>query len=667
MADEQQTAARARQTEALRRAMGAEILTPLDDPKVVEIMLNPDGALWVDRLGEGMQQTGRIDAVRALTIVNTVAAMLDTVVTPQQPILECELPLDGSRFEALIPPLVERASFALRKKATLVFSLDDYVAKGIMTHAQRQALEEAVAGRLNVLVSGGTGCHEADAPILMFDGSTKRAADIRVGDRLMGPDSRPRTVQALHRGIDDMVQIRPLKGEPMVVNSGHILSLITTPTWRGRERRVVNISVRAWLSKNSKFKHIHKMRRASVNFSEKRLPIDPYFLGLLVGDGVLSGSIGISKPDPEIIERIRAEAHVRGLRVNTVGIGTSATHRLYGNGRGMHSDNSLIRDIEQIGLRGTTSRDKFIPQDYKTASRMQRLNLLAGILDADGSWANGGYDYITKSRQLAVDVQFLSRSLGFASQIQECQKSCTWVNSAGAFREFTGTYYRTFISGDCDVIPCRIPRKRGAPRRQKKDPLVTGFTVEPAGRGCYYGFEVDADHLYLDGQFFVHHNTGKTTLANAILDAVARLDREHRIVVIEDTRELQVNAENVVFLRTSDNTDMTRLLRATMRLRPDRIVVGEVRDGSALALLKAWNTGHPGGVGTVHANDASAALIRIGQLIQEAGVPPNPELIAEAVNIVVSIKRTADGRRGKEVAAVRGWSSSGGFHVERLA
>ncbi|MDE2175495.1 MAG: P-type conjugative transfer ATPase TrbB [Betaproteobacteria bacterium] len=318
MADEQQTAARARQTEALRRAMGSEILDPLGDPRVVEILLNPDGTLWVDRLGEGMQQTGRIDAVRALTIVNTVAAMLDTVVTPQQPILECELPLDGSRFEALIPPLVERASFALRKKATLVFTLDDYVTKGIMTHAQRQALEEAVAGRLNVLVSGGTG-------------------------------------------------------------------------------------------------------------------------------------------------------------------------------------------------------------------------------------------------------------------------------------------------------------------------------------------------------------TGKTTLANAILDAVARLDGEHRIVVIEDTRELQVNAENVVFLRTSDNSNMTRLLRATMRLRPDRIVVGEVRDGSALALLKAWNTGHPGGVGTVHANDASAALIRIGQLIQEAGVPPNPELIAEAVNVVVSIKRTADGRRVEEVAAVRGWSSSGGFHVERLA
>jgi len=86
-----------------------------------------------------------------------------------------------------------------------------------------------------------------------------------------------------------------------------------------------------------------------------------------------------------------------------------------------------------------------------------------------------------------------------------------------------------------------------------------------------------------------------------------------------------------------------------------------------LALLKAWNTGHPGGVGTVHANDASAALIRVGQLIQEAGVPPNPELIAEAVNVVVSIRRAIEGRRVEEVSLVRSWSAGRGFHVERVA
>lgn len=307
-----------RQTEALKRALGKDILDALDDHQVVEVMLNDDSSLWLDRLGVGMEKIGEVDPIRAMSIIATVAAMLDAVVTSDRPILECELPIDGSRFEALIPPLVTRPTFALRKKALLVFSLEDYVSKGIMTDDQKTAIEDAVTGRKNILVAGGTG-------------------------------------------------------------------------------------------------------------------------------------------------------------------------------------------------------------------------------------------------------------------------------------------------------------------------------------------------------------TGKTTLANAVLDCISNFDAEHRIVIIEDTKELQCNAQNTVFLRTSENTDMTRLLRATMRLRPDRIVVGEVRDGSALALLKAWNTGHPGGIGTVHANDASAALIRVGQLIQEAGVPPAPELIAEAVNIVVSIKRTATSRCVEEVAEVTGWSHAGGFHIRKIA
>lgn len=316
MTSQEQT--KVRQEEALKRSLGQLILDALDDPNVVEVMLNDDSSLWVDRLGAGMEKIGTIDQIQAMSIVSTVAGILNTTVTEERPILECELPMNGSRFEALIPPLVARPTFALRKKALLVFNLDDYVAKSIMTPAQKMVIEAAVVQRKNILVAGGTG-------------------------------------------------------------------------------------------------------------------------------------------------------------------------------------------------------------------------------------------------------------------------------------------------------------------------------------------------------------TGKTTLANAVLDCVAKLDGEHRIVIIEDTKELQCNAPNTVFLRSSDNTDMTRLLRATMRLRPDRIVVGEVRDASALALLKAWNTGHPGGIGTVHANDCAAALIRVGQLIQEAGVPPAPELIAEAVNVVISIKRTATGRIIDEVATVKGWSSGAGFHIEKIA
>lgn len=311
---------RRRGLQALSRFFGDTINKALADPTVIEIMVNPDGTLWIEYLGEqGMVQVGEMTSAAAMGVITTVAGMLETVVRPEKPILECELPLDGSRFEGMIAPVVTAPSFTIRKKALLVFNLADYVEKGIMTQAQSDVIEKAVADRENILVCGGTG-------------------------------------------------------------------------------------------------------------------------------------------------------------------------------------------------------------------------------------------------------------------------------------------------------------------------------------------------------------TGKTTLANAVLDAVSRLTPRHRLLIIEDTRELQSKAKNTVLLRTSDEVNMTQHLRATMRMRPDRIIVGEVRDSSALALLKAWNTGHPGGVGTVHANNSAAALVRIGQLIQEAGVPPAPELIAEAVNVVVSIVRTQNGGRTiEEIIRVKGYTPQSGFAVERIA
>ncbi|WP_037469880.1 ATPase, T2SS/T4P/T4SS family, partial [Sinorhizobium fredii] len=105
--------------------------------------------------------------------------------------------------------------------------------------------------------------------------------------------------------------------------------------------------------------------------------------------------------------------------------------------------------------------------------------------------------------------------------------------------------------------------------------------------------------------------SGKTTLANAVIDEIVKSAPEDRLVILEDTAEIQCAAENAVLLHTSDSIDMARLLKSTMRLRPDRIVVGEVRDGAALTLLKAWNTGHPGGVATIHSNTAMSALRRL--------------------------------------------------------
>ncbi|WP_151869222.1 P-type conjugative transfer ATPase TrbB [Acinetobacter soli] len=290
--------------EKLKREMGSQILDLLNQDDVVEIMLNPDGRLWCERIGANMECIGEMSAPNAISMMNTIAKLLDTVITSEHPILECELPIDGSRFEGVIPPVVLSPTFALRKKAKKIFTLDDYVRDEIMDENQKNLIIDAVNSRKNILVVGGTG-------------------------------------------------------------------------------------------------------------------------------------------------------------------------------------------------------------------------------------------------------------------------------------------------------------------------------------------------------------TGKTTLTNAIIDSVANLHPEHRLVIIEDTNEIQCKSENAVVMRSNINISMLALLKVTMRMRPDRILVGEVRGGGeTLALLKAWNTGHPGGIATVHANDSRAGLIRMEQLINEVSANPMQQLIAEAVNVVVCIVKTPTGRKIKEIITV---------------
>lgn len=160
-------------------------------------------------------------------------------------------------------------------------------------------------------------------------------------------------------------------------------------------------------------------------------------------------------------------------------------------------------------------------------------------------------------------------------------------------------------------------------------------------------------------------SSGKTTLANALLAEMATLDE--RVIIIEDTRELQCAAPDMVALRTKPGVvSMTDLVRSTLRLRPDRIIVGEVRGAEALDMLKAWNTGHPGGIATVHANSAHAALYRLEQLVAEGVVTVPRRLIAEAIDMVVFIRGRGTGRRIESVAEVAGLDSDGGYAVTDL-
>jgi P-type conjugative transfer ATPase TrbB len=157
-------------------------------------------------------------------------------------------------------------------------------------------------------------------------------------------------------------------------------------------------------------------------------------------------------------------------------------------------------------------------------------------------------------------------------------------------------------------------------------------------------------------------STGKTTLTNALLAEVAKT--ADRVVLIEDTRELQCQAPNLVALRTKDGVvSLSDLVRSSLRLRPDRIPIGEVRGAEALDLLKAWGTGHPGGIGTIHAGTGIGALRRLEQLIQEAVVTAPRALIAETINVVAVLTGRGSQRRLAELVQVTGLGQSGDYAI----
>lgn len=156
-------------------------------------------------------------------------------------------------------------------------------------------------------------------------------------------------------------------------------------------------------------------------------------------------------------------------------------------------------------------------------------------------------------------------------------------------------------------------------------------------------------------------STGKTTLTNALLAVAA--DSADRIVLIEDTRELRCDAANVVALRTAPGVTMTDLVRSSLRLRPDRIPVGEVRGPEALDLLKAWGTGHPGGIGTIHAGSASAALHRLEQLILEVIAHVPRPLIAETIDVIAVLTGRGAERHLSELVRVEGLAADGSYRL----
>ena len=216
-----------------------------------------------------------------------------------------------------------------------------------------------------------------------------------------------------------------------------------------------------------------------------------------------------------------------------------------------------------------------------------------------------------------------------------------------------------------------LPPVVAAPTFAIRKPAVAIFTLDDyveAGIMSYLQAEALRDGVSCRRNILVAGgtSTGKTTLTNALLAEVAKTT--DRVVLIEDTRELQCAAPNLVALRTKDGVaTLSDLVRSSLRLRPDRIPIGEVRGPEALDLLKAWGTGHPGGIGTIHAGTAMGALRRMEQLIQEAVVTVPRALVAETIDLIAVLVRDGHGRRLSELARVEGLGPDGDYRLTQLS
>lgn len=364
----------------------------------------------------------------------------------------------------------------------------------------RQSLRK---GHKRIIIQAPTGfgkCLGRGTPVLMYDGTIRNVEDIVAGEVLMGPDSRPRHVLSVCSGTEQLYRVTPVKGDAYIVNESHILSLKRTPARKNPTCKsdtggqIINISVADYLTKSKTFKHRHKGWRVPVEFGgHKTLTVNPYFLGVWLADGD-HRDLNITVSSKEVMGFLLEHGASTGMQVSRRYNSPGSEMVNLVTPRGKRSP--LLDEMRSLGV----ISNKHIPHEYKTASREDRLSLLAGLLDGDGYYAKGCYEISQKSERLAEDILFLARSLGFAAYLKKVKKQCVNTGKWGA-------YFRCSITGHTDEIPCKVISKKADKRRQIKDALVTGISVDPIGEGEYFGFEIDGDGLFLLGDFTVTHNT----------------------------------------------------------------------------------------------------------------------------------------------------------------
>lgn len=368
-------------------------------------------------------------------------------------------------------------------------------------------------------------CFSPETKVLMYNGTTKMIKNIAVGEYVMGWDSTPRKVIGRHSGNTDMYKVTLKKnGEYYICNKNHILTLRQRGIEHNKrhkfdkyrlnnDNKIIDIPVKDWLKISKKgdreaFSHF----KVGVDFQKNDtiLEIPPYILGCWLGDGT-SQEIAITTADMEIRNEFKVWATSYGLHEKCYTRNKSGAAKTYKYFIDSYGKINPVRGIfKKYNLLG----NKHIPHEYITASRSDRLELLAGLLDTDGSFNGSNYTYISKKQALAKQVEFLARSLGFNATVGKYKTWCTYKGN----KKESFAFYVYINAVNLSQIPVRLKRKKAPVKKNNcRGHLTFNQDIEYIGKGDFVGIEIEGDGKFLLDNFLVVHNTTCLRLTIAII------------------------------------------------------------------------------------------------------------------------------------------------------
>ena len=334
-------------------------------------------------------------------------------------------------------------------------------------------------GGVKIVVIGKPGCFSPGTKILKYDGSISNVEDIKVGDVIMGDDSTPRNVLELCHNTDKMYTIIPDSGESYTVNKLHKLVLINTIS----NNETIEITVENYLKKSIQWKQNYAIFRRKVNFKDRKVEIDPYILGLWLGK---------EKPFSSELEFFSDIEKLYRIDIPNI----------YNKNYDYKDIDSFIKLLKENNI----LTNKHIPSNYKINNEEKRLNLLAGIIDSNGSYDINNHHFIIShsSIELLNDILFVARTLGFTATLQSENNNTN------------EKYYTVNITGNIISIPCNMIKVQNVSNTNN---LISNFKIQAQGEGEYYGFTLDGNHRFLLSTCDVVRNTGKSTLISSLLYA----------------------------------------------------------------------------------------------------------------------------------------------------